>query len=65
MIAFLATAGVVLLAVAIIVACLSVGAWILMILLGTLASLTGWSVAIGFLPCLVIVAIISLFFPSK
>lgn len=39
----------------------TIPAAILMLLLGALASLTGWACAIGFLPCLVITLILGLF----
>ena len=39
----------------------SFGAWILMLLLGALASVTGWACAIGFVPCFIICVIIGLF----
>lgn len=53
-----------LLTVLLIAAGLCFGGWILMLLLGALASLTGWSTAIGFWACVVIAGIIGLFFPS-
>lgn len=50
--------------IAIYLAAVALGAWILMLLLGTLAALTGWSTAISFWACYVICLIISLFFPK-
>jgi hypothetical protein len=46
---------------AVFVAICTVPAFILMILLGVLASLTGWACAIGFLPCLIITIIVGIF----
>ena len=63
MFAFIVVALVFLLGIAIWCAGVALGAWILMLLLGWLASLTGWACAIGFLPSFVICLIISLFLP--
>jgi hypothetical protein len=35
-------------------------AWLLMLLMGVLASVTGWPVAIGFIPCFIIVLIMAI-----
>lgn len=50
-----------LLGVGIFLALVAIPSFILMILLGVLASLTGWACAIGFLPCFIIVLILGLF----
>lgn len=50
-----------LLAIAIVAAFLAVPAAVLMLLLGVLASLTGWACAIGFAPCFIIVLILAIF----
>lgn len=51
-----------LIGIALFLALTAIPAFILMILLGVLASLTGWSTAIGFLACYVITIILGLFF---
>ena len=62
MIGLIVTLFSLLLVAAFFAAVISVPAFILMVLLGVLASLTGWAVAIGFLPCFVIAVILGLFF---
>lgn len=44
-----------------IIGCGALSAWILMLLLGALASLTGWETAINFWASLIIVAILGMF----
>ena len=61
MLNLLITAGVLALFAAIFLAICAVPAYILMLLLGALASVTGWSCAIGFVPCFIITLIIAIF----
>ena len=61
MLALIITVFTLLLGVGIFLAIVAIPSFILMILLGVLASLTGWACAIGFLPCFVIVLILGLF----
>lgn len=51
------------LAIGLLFAGVAFGAWILMLLLGLLASLTGWACAIGFWASFVICFILQLFIP--
>jgi len=57
----LANISVFLLFAAVFAAICAVPAFILMLLLGALASATGWACAIGFIPCFIITLIIAIF----
>lgn len=61
MLKLLLTAFVLGLFTAIFLALCAIPAAILMLLLGALASATGWACAIGFVPCFIITVIIAIF----
>lgn len=61
MLQLLITAGTLVLFGLLFAAICAVPAFILMLLLGALASVTGWACAIGFLPCFIITLIIAIF----